>query len=31
MAAFGIIVTIILGAIAFVFHRLSARHGLRTD
>jgi iron(III) transport system permease protein len=30
MAAFGIVVTAILGAVAFGFHRLSSRHGLQT-
>lgn len=29
MAAFGITVTVVLGLVAFVFHRLSARHGLQ--
>jgi iron(III) transport system permease protein len=30
MAAFGIVVTAILGSVAFGFHRLSSRHGLQT-
>jgi iron(III) transport system permease protein len=30
MAAFGIVVTVILGAVAFVFHRFSSRHSLQT-